>query len=34
LERGYFGGTVLMSEDELARARQRLLEIRKVGPLD
>jgi len=34
LERGYFGGIVLISEDELARARQRLLQIPKVGPWD
>lgn len=34
LERGYFGGKVLISEDELARARQRLLEVAKVRPLD
>jgi len=34
LERGYFAGTVLISEDELARARGRLLKVGKVAPLD
>ena len=34
LERGYFAGKVLISEDELAGARQRLLQVRKVSPLD
>lgn len=34
LERGYFAGKVLLSEEELALARQRLLQVRKVSPLD
>jgi hypothetical protein len=34
LERGYFAGKVLISEEELARARERLLQVRKVARLD
>ncbi|MDQ3070368.1 MAG: S8/S53 family peptidase, partial [Acidobacteriota bacterium] len=34
LARGYFGGIVLITEDELARARQRLLQIPEVRPWD
>ncbi len=34
LERGYFGGKVLISEEELAQAKQRLLQVRKVARAD